>query len=277
MWLRELSAGGFPRVVLVVALAYLCYAALVFVLQRTIIYPGRSIRVDPHPPPGGGREILRLDTVSGSVEGWFIPAAGTASQAPVLIFFHGNGEVIDFLPDQVRELRRIGFHILLVEYPGYGRSEGAPSEAGITTAAVAAYDAVVRRPDVNPQRIVAFGRSLGGGAACALALQRPVAALILQSTFTSTRPFARQFLVPGFLARDVYDNLAALRQFPGPVLVAHGRHDDIIPFRHGKELAKAGKDVRFVELNCSHNDCPPDMDAFWRLVGEWLKSKKIIL
>jgi fermentation-respiration switch protein FrsA (DUF1100 family) len=196
-------------------------------------------------------------------------------RSPLLIFFHGNGEVIDFLPGQVSGLLNQGIHVLLVEYQGYGRSTGSPSEAAITAAAVAAYDAASGRPDVDPARIVAFGRSIGGGPACALSMKRPLAALILQSAFTSTRAFAWRLLLPGFLARDVFDNLAAVRRFTGPILIAHGRHDDIIPFSHGLELSKAGRNVKFIEFNCSHNDCPPNMDAFWQDVGEWMRVQKI--
>ncbi|GAM08558.1 putative protein [Geobacter sp. OR-1] len=267
------------RGVVIAAVIYGCYALLLYLGQRAIMYPGRGIRVEPAPPPGSpGLSVSRLDTGSGKVETWFLPArrAARGGRSPALIFFHGNGEVIDFLPGQVEGLRRLGLHVMLVEYPGYGRSTGAPSEASITAAAVAAFDALGGRPDVDPARIIAFGRSVGGGPACALSRQRPLAALILQSAFTSTRPFARRFLLPGFLVRDLFDNLAAVRRFTGPMLVAHGRRDDIIPFSHGQELSRAGRDVKFIEFDCSHNDCPPDLDVFWRTVGEWLKQQKIL-
>ncbi len=224
-----------------------------------------------------GRELLWLETGSGRIEAWFLPGRRVSRgvRSPLLIFFHGNGEVIDFLPGQVSALLNQGIHVLLVEYPGYGRSTGSPSETAITEAAVASYDTVAGRPDVDPARIVAFGRSLGGGAACALTLKRPLAALILQSSFTSTRPFARKMLLPGFLARDVFDNLAAVRRFTGPILVVHGRKDNIIPFWHGEELARAARNGRFIEFNCAHNDCPPDMEAFWNDIGEWMRVQKI--
>jgi fermentation-respiration switch protein FrsA (DUF1100 family) len=261
------------------AVAYGCYALLLYLGQRTIMYPGRGIKVEPTPPRSSAElQVARLDTAAGKVEAWFLPAKGipAGARSPAMLFFHGNGEVIDFLPGQVEGLRRLGLHVMLVEYPGYGRSEGAPSEESITAAAVAGYDALSRRPDVDPSRIIAFGRSVGGGPACALSLQRPLAALVLQSTFTSTRPFARRFLLPGFLVRDVFDNRAAVRRFPCPIFLAHGRQDDIILFSHGLELSKAGKEVKFVALNCSHNDCPPDPDVFWRMIGEWLRQHKIL-
>ena len=266
------------RLLAIVAVIYGCYALLLYLGQRGVMYPGRGIKVDPSPPNSSAElSVQSLDTGLGAVETWFLPAANPSSggRSPALIFFHGNGEVIDFLAGQVHELRRIGVHVMLVEYPGYGRSAGSPTEASITAAAVAAYDALARRSDVDPSRIIAFGRSIGGGPACSLSMKRPLAALVLQSSFTSTRPFARKLLLPGFLVRDVFDNLAAVRRFSGPILVAHGKRDDIIPFSHGLELAKAGSNVEFVAFDCSHNDCPPDMDLFWRMVGEFLKRQKI--
>jgi fermentation-respiration switch protein FrsA (DUF1100 family) len=267
------------RVLAMAAVVYGCYAALLYLGQRAIIYPGRGIKVDPELPRSSSElSVSMLNAGSGKIESWFLPAIKTAAggRNPALIFFHGNGEVIDFLPGQVTELRKQGIHVLLVEYPGYGRSEGSPTEAGITAAAIAAFDALSTRSDVDPSKIIAFGRSIGGGPACSLSMKRPVAALILQSTFTSIRPFAWRFLLPGFLVRDVFDNLAAVRRFPGPVLIAHGRRDNIIPFSHGLELSKAGGNVKFMEFNCSHNDCPPDMDAFWKMVGEWLREKCVV-
>lgn len=266
------------RLISAIALVYGSYAALCFFSQRLVIYPGRGIRVPAAPPgPSAGITPIWLETRFGRVEAWFLPGEGGApGRRPVVLFFHGNGEVIDFLPSQVEGFRELGMGVLLVEYPGYGRSQGKPSEASITAVAVAAYDMLVGRDDVDPARVIAFGRSLGCGPACALSRQRPLAALILQSPFTSTRPFARRFLLPGFLLRDLYDNRAALAAFAGPVLILHGRHDDVIPFAQGEELARAARNARFVPLACAHNDCPPDWREFRRIVAEFLRHGALL-
>lgn len=269
----------FVRLAVVILLAYACYAAFFFVIQRFIIYPGRLIRVAAaSPSPHAGLEPVWLATPFGRVESWFLPGMGhiPGRRQPVVLFFHGNGEVIDFLPEEVSGFRALGAGVLLVEYPGYGRSEGVPSEVGVTAAALAAYDMVVRRDDVDPARVMAFGRSLGGGAACALSRRRPLAALILQSPFTSIRSFARRFLLPGFLVRDVYDNRESLAAFPGPVLILHGLYDDIIPVAHSRELARVARSARLVELSCAHNDCPPDHNEFWRIITVFLKAHGMV-
>jgi pimeloyl-ACP methyl ester carboxylesterase len=259
------------RLIVTLAAAYACYALLVFLLQRVIVYPGRSIRVPSAPP--AGVVPLWVETGAGRTEAWLLPAAGPSTgPRPALLFFHGNGEVIDFLPQEAAWLRAQGLHVLLVEYPGYGRSAGTPSEKTITAVAVAAYDLLAVRGDVDTGHLAAFGRSLGCAAACALARQRPLAALVLQSPFTSARPFARQFLLPGVLVRDVYDNRQVLRDYPGPVLIFHGRRDDIVPFGHGQELAAVARHGRLVPLDCGHNDCPPDVREFRRTIAAFLAA-----
>ena len=128
-----------------------------------------------------GLEKIGLDAGFGKVDAWFIPpfGGGMAAAAPAVIFGHGNGELIDFWPDKLEGFARLGIALLLVEYPGYGSSAGSPSQDSITQIFVAAYDDLVSRKEIDSSRIVFFGRSLGGGAVCALAQRRHSAALIL--------------------------------------------------------------------------------------------------
>ena len=270
------ETGGRVRIAILAIAVYCSYAALCYLFQRALIYPGRAIRVPDAPP--AGIEVFRLTAGAGQAEAWFLPAEGAAAgRRPAVVFFHGNAEVIDQLSGDAGLFRNLGLHVLLVEYPGYGRSPGDTSETAITAAATAAFDLLAVRPDVDPAQIVAFGRSLGGGAACALSRVRPVAALILQSPFTSLRPFARRMLLPGFLARDVFDNREALRTYRGPVLILHGRHDDVIPFSHGEDLVAASGHARFVPLDCAHNDCPPDRLQYRRELSRFLAGAGITL
>ena len=187
------------------------------------------------------------------------------------MFGHGNGELIDYWPDAFDEPRRWGVAVLLVEYPGYGRSAGSPSEATIAATFRGAYDWAIERGGVDPDRIVGYGRSLGGAAVAGLSRERRLAALILESSFTSTRPFARRFGAPGFLVRDPFDNVAAVEAFEGPLLVIHGAHDEIIPTDHGRTLARVGG-VVLHELPCGHNDCPRS----WPLIKQFLVNARIV-
>lgn len=257
-------------------IAYACYALLVFLMQRQIIYPGRTIKVSGQPP--AGIVPIAVVSASGSGDAWFMPPLKRkqGERRPLVIFFHGNGEVIDYLPEQAEGFRDLGMGVLLVEYPGFGRSSGNPTESSITETAVAAYDAVLQREEVNPERIVLFGRSLGGGVACALAARRPSMALILQSTFTSTRPFARSFLAPGFLIRDVFDNSKVVAAYRQPILLFHGSNDTIIPPEYSRELQRLAPHARLVEFPCGHNDFPPDWREFYRIIADFLKETGVV-
>lgn len=267
------------QIVLLGLLIYLAWCGLLFLFQRQIVFPGVGI----HAPASSaadyfpGLERVWLKTAYGKVESWFLPPfQRDAGPAPALIFAHGNGELIDFWPEQFESLRRLGMGVLLVEYPGYGRSEGEPSQETVTETFVTAYDTLVARQGVDPSRVVLLGRSLGGGAVCALAAKRPAAALILLSTFTSVRSLAWKFLVPGLLVRDPFDNLAVVRAYAGPVLVIHGTRDRLIPYSHGVALSQAAQRGRLLTYDAGHNSCPPDWEAFWREVEGFLKEMRII-
>jgi uncharacterized protein len=260
----------------IAVIAYAAYALLLFLMQRRILYPGRYLRVSG--PPPGGIAAIAVATAAGHGEAWFMPPLrrGPGERRPLVIFFHGNGEVIDSLPGQAEGFRELGMGVLLVEYPGFGRSPGNPTESSITETAAAAYDAALKREEVDPQRIVLFGRSLGGGVACALAVRRPSAALILQSTFSSTRPFARGFLVPAFLVRDVFDNGSVLSAYRQPVLLFHGSSDTTVPPEHSRELQRLAPRTRLVEFPCGHNDFPPDWREFYRIIAAFLEDAGVV-
>jgi len=228
--------------------------------------------------PVSGIEKTFLQTGSGKVEAWYMPpVSGLAGNpAPAVIFAHGNGELIDFWPEELRDFTKLGVGVLLVEYPGYGRSEGSPSQKSITETFVSSYDYIVAKKGVDPSRIILFGRSIGGGAVCALTKKRPSAALILISTFTSVSSFASKYFVPGFLMRDPFDNLEAVGAYSGPVLIIHGKQDEIIPFSHGIALSKAARNCKMIAYDCGHNDCPPDPVLFREDIKAFLIKQGII-
>ena len=235
----------------VLGLLAVAFVAAWLGLQRRVIYP-RPQRPEPAQLPAGTETVwLGRDE---DVEAWFLaPTAAPASPFPVVMFMHGNGELIDDHAD-VLELTGEGLGVLLVEYPGYGRSGGRPNERSITAAVVAAFDYLNAQPQVDAERIVAYGRSIGGGAACAVAAVRPVAALVLESSFTRLADLMPRF-VPRALMLDRFDNLAVIASGTSPVLVLHGERDRIIPYAHGVALARAAGTTP-VPMACGHNDCP---------------------
>ncbi len=262
-----------------IVLLYAFYCGLLFVLQRRILFPrGLIHRAMQSESEIAGLEKIWLDAGYGPVAAWLMPpvAARESAPAPAMIFAHGNGELIDFWPAELTGFTRLGIAVLLVEYPGYGTSAGLPSQKSITRTFIAAYDELASRRQIDPSRIVFFGRSLGGGAVCALARHRPAAALILLSTFTGVRPFAKRFLFPSFLVRDPFDNLAFVKGYPGPVLIGHGRDDEVIPFSHGRTLYEAAANGKMIVYEAGHNDCPPDWNGFLRDAADFLEDNGVI-
>ncbi len=256
---------------------YIAYCGFLFLIQRHLLFPRFLVETPSPMEKISSLERIWVNTSFGRVETWFLPPPhGTVKPAPTVIFAHGNGELIDFWPHELKPFNRLGIGVLLVEYPGYGRSDGTPSQRSIHETFVSAYDALASREDVDSSRMILFGRSVGGGAVCALAADRPSAALILMSTFLSARSFASKYLAPGFLVRDPFDNLTAVKAYPAPVLVIHGKRDDIIPYGHGTTLYHAAQHGKMLSYDCGHNDCPPNWDLFFQDVASFLHEAGIL-
>jgi pimeloyl-ACP methyl ester carboxylesterase len=221
--------------------------------------------------PGKSVETVRVAMAGGEAYALFLPSPARGPAA-LILFMHGNGELADYWIDGFDQAREWGFGVLLVEYPGYGRASGSPSEKSISGATRALYDWAAQDPRVDAKRIVAWGRSLGGGAAAQLAVDRPVAALILESAFTSVSDFAARFMAPAFLILDRFDSRTALASYRGPLLVMHGRLDTIVPVGHGRELASIVPGAQFRELPCGHNDCQRD----WKTIALFLRDAKLV-
>ena len=168
-------------------------------------------------------------------------------------FFHGNGEDLGDLEPWLRMLRDAGYAVLAFDYPGYGVSGGSPSEAGLCSAARATRRYLREQLRVSPQQTLIYGRSLGGGPAVQMAMEETPAGLILQSTFTSVYRVLTGMRVLPF---DFFENERKLARVSCPVLVMHGRRDEVIPFAHGQTLFAAAKEPKrsFWVPDAAHND-----------------------
>ena len=252
-----------------IALAVLAYLGAALGLQRRVLYPRPRPAAAPQLPAGAEQAWLGLEHHEHTVEAWLLRPAAPATAFPLIIYTHGNGELIDEWVTPFARITEAGIGVLLVEYPGYGRSGGKPTQQSITAAILAAYDFARGHPDVDADRIVAYGRSLGGAAACVLAARRPLAALVLESTFTSTADVMPWFL-PRALVLDPFDSLTVVAAGVAPTLVLHGAHDRVIPYAHAEALARAAG-IAPVRMPCGHNDCPRP----WSVVLRFLRRHGI--
>ena len=177
-------------------------------------------------------EDVRIKTSDGlTLQGWFIP--GKPGTDITWLWFHGNGGNNGH---RISELalahHRTGVNIFIFDYRGYGESEGSPSEKGTHLDSRAAMEYLVSRPDVDKERIVFMGNSLGAALSVELALTQPPMAMILVSPFASVRDMAKltlPFPPVGWLVRNHYDNVVRIRQLNAPLLVLHGDEDDLVP------------------------------------------------
>jgi hypothetical protein len=190
------------------------------------------------------------------LHGWFAPAE---SARATLVLSHGNGGNISHRYLLMRSLLRHKFNVLMYDYRGYGRSDGTPSEEGIYKDGRAFFDYVLTLPEVNPQKIILWGTSLGGVVATEVATQRPAAGLVLESTFTSGKDVAQllyPFLPVGPFMHSKFNTIDKIRTLHLPVLVMHGSHDEILPISLGRRLFSAANDPKeFYEIpGAGHND-----------------------
>jgi len=249
------------RIALLLTIAWMGWTALLYFGQRGVAFPGAGLRSGPTAPPELATAVI-IDRVTPAGHAIFLRSVTAWATAPAILFAHGNAEFAAQNVASFRPWADAGLHVLLVEYPGYDGAPGRPTQATIDALWLAAFDWLAARPEVDARRIVGFGRSLGSGPTAALAARRPLAAVVLQSGFADTVRFAHARLLPGFLVRDRWDNVGALRAFGGPVFASHGRHDAIIPPSHAESLA-ALPNVHLEWQDCGHNDCPL-FDAAYR-------------
>lgn len=192
------------------------------------------------------------------LNGWFFPANSASPRSQfVILQSHGNAGNISHRLDHFAAILETGASLLAYDYRGYGRSEGRPGEAGTYLDAQAAY-AWLRQKGFAATNIVLLGESLGGGIASELATREPIGGLILQSTFTSIPDIGAElfpWLPVRRLASIRYDTLSKLGRIQAPLLVLHGREDEIIGFHHGERLFAAAREPKlFLELQGGHNN-----------------------
>lgn len=246
---------------------------------RQMLYPAPPVRVPPAPAPL--REVSLELPAGERIVGWVGESPGLSPDAPLVLFFHGNGENLETLRqwDFYDLLGQMGIAWLAVDYPGYGRSTGTPSEEGL----YATGEAAVRWAKANhPERpLVLAGWSLGAALAFDTAAKHPEAAgLIVLSPWTTLAAAARA-LFPAIVVRallsETYDSLAQARRILIPALVVHGERDELIPFAHGEQIAKAlqGPTRWLPVAGAGHNDLLARPEV-WQSMAAFLRDPGVL-
>jgi pimeloyl-ACP methyl ester carboxylesterase len=252
-----------------VAVLYLMVVLVFYGLQTKLIFPGSvgQGQLAAQIKNAGDAELVELSTADGhkvtALFGRALRRGGAsredAQTRPTILYFYGNGMSLVNVAQEFAAFRQLGANVMIPDYVGYGMSGGEPSEAGCYATADAAYAWLASSPDVDSQKIIVGGWSLGAAVAADLAVRRPVAGLMMFSAFTSLADVAGQlypFLPVRWLLKHRFESLAKLPQFKGPTLIAHGDEDDLAPYAMSERLAKAaaGQVTHLRIEGAGHND-----------------------
>lgn len=240
-----LARRAFGLLILVLTGGYIALAVFAAFLSDGVLF-------QPHPSSyRDTAEILKLTSQDGArISALYLP---NPAARYTILFSHGNAEDMGDLRPFYDELHQAGFSVFAYDFQGYGTSEGKPTEQHLYEDADAAYEYLTSTLKIPPDRLISMGRSLGGAVAIDLAARRPVAGLIAQSSFTTAFRVLTQ--VP-LLPWDKFRSIDKIGQVKCPVLLIHGRKDEVIPFRHGEQLFAASRNPKrnFWVANGDHNN-----------------------
>ena len=280
----------------VLFITYACWGAALYIMQSKFLYrPSREVPYTPDELELPFEEVVFKSEDGLDLSGWYIPAASPvdtkagsikADNVPTtksaenstftVLFCHGNGGNIMHRLDSINIFYKLGVNCFIFDYRGYGGSEGKPGEAGTYLDAAAAYKWLTEEKKIEPEKIIIFGRSLGGSIAAQLAGKVEARALVVESTFTSYADIGRKFypyMPVRWFAKFSYRTIDYIKEAHCPVMLIYSRNDEIVPFEFGQELYEAANEPKeFVEIFGSHNDgflvCGDIYRKAWK---KWLK------
>lgn len=264
------------KIVLTILFIIVFFYVLVRYLEKTsIFYPSRLIELTPdrfNLP----FEDITLTTEDGvKINGWLVKNPNAKC---TLLFFHGNaGNISDRLM-KLKFFYELGVNTFIIDYRGYGRSEGAPSEEGVYRDGRAAFDFLKNREDLKDLPVIIYGGSLGGAVAIDVAVHRNnVAGLIIDSSFPSAPEMGRRLypFIPTFFMSVKFDSKQKIGKVSIPKLFMHSTDDRVVPFYMGKKLFDAAPGPKeFTELTGGHNDAHIESkDKFLHAIEKFLKSR----
>lgn len=253
-----------------VCAAWLLAVGYLYIEQRHILYmPGpetEALAIE-----GVAMQDVRIRTPDGET----LQALYEAPQPgkPVILFLHGNAATLMRGKWRYIRMHKAGVGFLALAYRGYSGSTGTPTEQGLFTDGLAAYD-WLKAQDIQDSDIVIHGHSLGTGVATYVATQRPARALILEAPFTAASDVAAErypFIPVSLLMKDKFASRDRIRQVHMPLLIAHGDRDSVVPFSQGERLFSLAKEPKqFVRMHGSeHNTLTRDgvYRYYWKFLG----------
>ena len=285
-------------IVAVLFIAYCGYGLILYFMQPTFLYG--PVREVPYTPDELGLdfESVVFKSANGSqLSGWYIPAPlevrtkaasvqpgdsllnGPAEDSELTVLFcHGNGGNIMHRLDSINFFHNLGLNCFIFDYRGYGSSQGKPNEEGTYLDAQAAYKWLTEEKKLSPDKIIVFGRSLGGSIAAQLTSKVAAKVLIIESTFTSYVDIGSKFypyMPVRWFASFSYRTIDYIKDVHCPVMIIHSRNDEVVPFEFGLQLYEAANEPKeFVEIFGSHNDAFVVSSEIYKKA--WTKCLKLL-
>jgi uncharacterized protein len=237
-----------------IALALTGYGVLVYAAGKTLYYPMRYPAGDWSAQSALGAEDVWITAADGvKLHAWWIARPGARLAT---LHLHGNAGNITYRDQAAAAITEAGSSVLLLDYRGYGKSEGRPWEAGLYRDAMAAYEWLLGK-GYTSDGIVLHGESLGSAVAVELASHKRCAGVVLEAPFTSARAVAHR-VVPflGALVMWGYDSKSRMASVSAPVFIIHGTVDEVIAVDFGKELFAAAREPKrmWIIEGAGHND-----------------------
>ncbi len=251
---QRLLIGEFSlrRVISSVLFIYVCVAIYAYFFTDGMIFLPRSSSYSNVQELVGSREqgLMLNSSNSNQIAAVYLPKPGANY---TILHSHGNAEDLGDVLFILRKIQGLGFNVFAYDYQGYGQSGGTPSETNAYADINAAYSYLTQSLQIPATQILVYGRSIGSGPSVDLASRQPVGGLILESPFLSISRFLASFNIFPF---DKFPNLAKITQVRSPVLIMHGRKDQVIPFAQGEELYNAANPPKqnLWEDTAGHND-----------------------
>ncbi|MBN1796405.1 MAG: alpha/beta hydrolase [Sedimentisphaerales bacterium] len=232
------------------------FGIMLFLFQSKFLYcPVRKISYTPDDINLAYENVWFKAADQVKLNGWYIPSENAEF---TVLFCHGNGGNIMHRLDTIFIFNNLGLNCFIFDYRGYGLSNGKTTEQGTYLDVMAAYNWLINEKGADPNRIIIFGRSLGGSVAAQLATKKPVASLVLESCFTSYVDMGKKFywyMPVKWFARYKYRTIDYVKGVNIPVMVIHSPDDEIIPYEFGRQLYQAANEPKeFVEIAGGHND-----------------------
>jgi len=261
---------NFYKILRILILLVVSFFVLRFFITFMIFHPSRHIAWTPDQSGFDYENVFIMTSDGININAWYIKHENNRG---TVLFFHGNAGNISHRSDSIKIFNSLGMSVLIVSYRGYGESEGSPSIRGVNLDALAAWDWLISEKNIPAERILIFGRSLGGAVAVELMRHVRPRAAILESTFSSLAAMGG-FLSPlaSLLVNGAWNSAGTAANIDIPALCIHSPEDEIVPYRLGRRLyeALAGEKYFYTKRGDHNSGFLLSMPEYWRRLDEFI-------